>query len=133
MVTKTGSQVCSGIKRDNGSVLVYWISGLGSCLNELKDMEDLFNRTSHDNTVEYANSDNDFINILKKYPANKQILDDSNDLGIGKESTVQEVSKKTNTVKRKWTGGHKPSGALPDQKESIPTPDEQISIADCVD
>ena len=39
----------------------------------------------------------------------------------------------TSNGSHKWTGGHRSPRQLPEQKANIPTTDEQISIADCVD
>ena len=39
----------------------------------------------------------------------------------------------TEPIKRNYTAGHRVPGALPEQKDIIPTPDETLAVLDCGD
>lgn len=49
------------------------------------------------------------------------------------EYTILEGGTVSENGSRIWTGGHKSSRQLPTQKSKIPTGDEKIAAADCVD
>ena len=104
VITETGIELAKGVINHENAILITWRGDIGVCAYEIPELKDAFKIAP---TAYYINT----------YISEASV----NDYNVDYSGNSQ------------WTGGHKSPGKLPEIKNSVPSPDEQISILDCVD